>query len=48
MSNVMATAPHIPVLLHEVIDALAPAPGERHVDGTFGAGGYTSAILLWR
>lgn len=46
MSNVMATAPHIPVLLHEVIDALAPAPGERHVDGTFGAGGYTSAILL--
>ena len=25
--------------------ALAPAPGERHVDATFGAGGYTRAIL---
>ncbi|MEE2916648.1 16S rRNA (cytosine(1402)-N(4))-methyltransferase [Sphingomonas ginsenosidimutans] len=37
--------PHIPVLLDEVIDALAPAPGERHVDATFGAGGYTRGIL---
>jgi 16S rRNA (cytosine1402-N4)-methyltransferase len=36
---------HIPVLLDEVVDALAPAPGETHVDGTFGAGGYTEAIL---
>lgn len=40
-----ANAPHIPVLLNEVIDALAPAPGERHVDATYGAGGYTRAIL---
>jgi len=39
------TEPHIPVLLHEVVDGLAPVPGERHVDCTFGAGGYTSAIL---
>ena len=38
-------APHIPVLLTEVVAALAPAPGERHVDATFGAGGYTRAIL---
>jgi 16S rRNA (cytosine1402-N4)-methyltransferase len=38
-------APHVPVLLDEVIAALAVAPGETHVDGTFGAGGYTSAIL---
>jgi 16S rRNA (cytosine1402-N4)-methyltransferase len=37
--------PHVPVLLEEVVDALAPAPGETHVDGTFGAGGYTKAIL---
>jgi 16S rRNA (cytosine1402-N4)-methyltransferase len=36
---------HIPVLLDEVLDALAIAPGETHVDGTFGAGGYTRAIL---
>lgn len=40
-----AAAPHIPVLLDAVIDALAPAPGETHVDGTFGAGGYSRAIL---
>jgi 16S rRNA (cytosine1402-N4)-methyltransferase len=38
-------APHIPVLLDEVLDALAIAPGETHVDGTFGAGGYTRAML---
>ncbi|MGO4439511.1 16S rRNA (cytosine(1402)-N(4))-methyltransferase RsmH [Rhizobium sp. RAF56] len=36
---------HIPVLLPEVLTALAPAPGKRILDGTFGAGGYTSAIL---
>jgi 16S rRNA (cytosine1402-N4)-methyltransferase len=38
-------APHVPVLLGEVIAALAVAPGETHVDGTFGAGGYTKAII---
>jgi 16S rRNA (cytosine1402-N4)-methyltransferase len=37
-------APHIPVLIDEVLDALAIAPGEIHVDGTFGAGGYSSAM----
>jgi 16S rRNA (cytosine1402-N4)-methyltransferase len=36
---------HTPVLLAEVIDALAPVPGETHVDGTFGAGGYSRALL---
>ena len=41
----MPAAPHIPVLLDEVIAALAPAPGETIVDGTFGAGGYTRALL---
>lgn len=41
----MSAAPHIPVLLAEVIDALAVAPGSRHVDATFGAGGYTRALL---
>lgn len=39
------TAPHVPVLLNEVVDALAPAPGQTIIDGTFGAGGYTRAIL---
>lgn len=38
--------PHLPVLLTEVLDALAIAPGERHVDGTFGAGGYSRAMAL--
>jgi 16S rRNA (cytosine1402-N4)-methyltransferase len=38
-------APHVPVLLAEVIAALEVAPGETHVDGTFGAGGYSKAIL---
>jgi len=33
------------VLLDEVIHGLAIVPGERHVDATFGAGGYTNAIL---
>lgn len=39
------SAPHIPVLLSEVLEALAIQPGERHVDATFGAGGYTRAML---
>lgn len=38
-------APHIPVLLDEVIAALAPQPGDVIVDATFGAGGYTRALL---
>ncbi len=45
MSPAAVPAPHVPVLLDEVVAALAVAPGETHVDGTFGAGGYTSAIL---
>ena len=39
------TAPHIPVLLDEVMAALDPQPGDVVVDATFGAGGYTRAIL---
>ena len=38
-------APHIPVLLDEVIAALEPQPGDVIVDATFGAGGYTRALL---
>jgi len=36
---------HIPVLLSEVLATLRPADGETYIDATFGAGGYTRAIL---
>ncbi len=36
---------HVPVMLKEVIDALAPRNGGVYVDGTFGEGGYSQAIL---
>ncbi|MFM5916117.1 MAG: 16S rRNA (cytosine(1402)-N(4))-methyltransferase RsmH [Novosphingobium sp.] len=41
----MSAAPHIPVLLDEVIDALQPLDGAVIVDATFGAGGYTRRLL---
>ena len=39
------TVHHVPVLLSQVLAALAPKPGERFIDGTYGAGGYAGAIL---
>ena len=36
---------HNPVMLKEVLENLAVRDGEIYVDGTFGAGGYSSAIL---
>ncbi len=41
----MSAAPHVPVLMAEVVDALQPAAGQTIVDGTFGAGGYSRALL---
>ena len=41
----MSAAPHVPVLLEEVIAALDPQPGVVVIDATFGAGGYTRALL---
>lgn len=45
MSQEQQSGKHIPVLLDEVIAALKPAEGELYIDGTFGAGGYTRAVL---
>ena len=39
------SAPHVPVLLAEVLATLAPLEGATIVDGTFGAGGYSRALL---
>jgi 16S rRNA (cytosine1402-N4)-methyltransferase len=39
------TERHVPVLLPQMLQALAPRDGEAFIDGTFGAGGYSQAIL---
>ncbi len=41
----MTLTAHTPVLLQEVLEALGPRDGAIYVDGTFGAGGYSTAIL---
>jgi len=38
-------APHVPVLLNEVLDAFKPLNVKVYVDGTLGAGGHASAML---
>lgn len=43
--NAAQNQPHTSVLLDEVIENLACGPGDLIVDGTFGAGGYSRAIL---
>jgi 16S rRNA (cytosine1402-N4)-methyltransferase len=44
-NNKLNNQMHIPVLLQEVLDGLAPRPGEFFIDGTLGAGGHTRAII---
>ncbi|WP_158913781.1 16S rRNA (cytosine(1402)-N(4))-methyltransferase RsmH [Caulobacter sp. S45] len=41
----MTERPHLPVMLAEVVEAIAPRPDAVIVDATFGAGGYTTAFL---
>ena len=44
--TLVAETPHRPVLLDEVVESLNLRPGGWVVDGTFGAGGYSRAILV--
>lgn len=44
-SSAPAATGHEPVMLDEMVAALAPVAGEVYVDGTFGGGGYSRAIL---
>jgi 16S rRNA (cytosine1402-N4)-methyltransferase len=43
--DAIAADPHLSVLRHEAVEALAPKDGGVYIDGTFGAGGYSRAIL---
>lgn len=45
MTQQPAGSPHYPVMLAEVLDVLAPQDGALYIDGTFGAGGYSRALL---
>ena len=48
MTTPSGASAHTPVLIHEVLEALGsdgPRDGATYVDGTFGAGGYSTAIL---
>lgn len=44
MTTTPETAPHIPVLLRPLLEAVAPVSGV-WLDGTFGAGGYARGLL---
>ncbi len=43
--NPHAGMAHVPVLCEEVVRLIDPQPGGTYVDGTFGAGGYSRALL---
>lgn len=45
VSPLASASPHMPVLLSEILVALGVEAGGVFLDGTFGAGGYTRAIL---
>lgn len=45
MSDLPNAPVHISVMLNEVLEQLSPTSNETYLDGTFGAGGYSRAIL---
>lgn len=44
-SHIGTAGGHTPVMLREVVELLAPRDGAIYLDGTFGAGGYSAALL---
>lgn len=45
MDNIANNVPHIPVMVHEVINYLCPKPGQVILDCTVGSGGHACKIL---
>ena len=45
VTSIAIKEPHIPVMCDEILAAIVPSADEIYVDGTFGAGGYSRALL---